>query len=415
MTLVEFFDRIPVENIISSLALKPDKVVFVSPDSRKVIRAVPIYQKILEGRGIYLEMRVKSVMKNDLEGITEALYGIISDDDEEYVIDISGGDESALVAFGIVLGNTDKKIAAFRINAISRRGVWFDMRMAADGKRKIERTIIDFSESSQVYLTVHENVLLHGGKIYGESVTFGRDDPVCEDIDKLWQICRRSCGEWNSKINRLSAAVGSYSGEQGTYSLSEDDVGRKDGVDRALWQSFVDDGFVTVDANRSGRGLLVFTYKNKPVQDCLTQAGSLFEYYTYKTALACERDGVPVFDSATTGIILGWNEDVDTTRNEIDVMLMCGVIPVFISCKNGDVKTDELYKLATVAEKFGSSYARCALAATIYFDSADKAYNGDAAVSTLRGRADNMNVRVIGSIHRMEEQDFANALVNLTK
>ena len=41
------------------------------------------------------------------------------------------------------------------------------------------------------------------------------------------------------------------------------------------------------------------------------------------------------------------------TKNEIDVMLMRGVVPVFVSCKNGAVKMDELYKLDTVAQRFG--------------------------------------------------------------
>ena len=151
------------------------------------------------------------------------------------------------------------------------------------------------------------------------------------------------------------------------------------------------------------------------LQDCLTKAGSLFEYYTYKTALQCERNGVPVYDSVTTGIILGWNEDIDSTRNEIDVMLMAGMIPVFVSCKNGDVETDELYKLNTVAKKFGVEYAKCALAATAFFDPEDRAYSGDAASANIKGRADDMNVRVIGAINRMSEKDFSEAMANLIR
>ena len=79
MTLIELFDKTPVENILGSLALKPDKVVFITPESRKAIRALPNYQKILNGRGLYPEMRVKSIAKNDLETIVAALYEIISD------------------------------------------------------------------------------------------------------------------------------------------------------------------------------------------------------------------------------------------------------------------------------------------------------------------------------------------------
>ncbi|MGN1345992.1 MAG: hypothetical protein ACI4V1_04350, partial [Eubacteriales bacterium] len=395
MTLIEFFSMTPVENLLSALALRPDKIVYVSPESRKVIRAIPIYQKILEGRGIFTEMRVKSISKNDLEAVVAALYDILSDPSDDYVIDISGGDEGALVAFGIVLGGTSLRVSAFRMNAVSRRGVWF--RFLDDGRRKIERTVLDFSGRSQVCLNVRENVLLHGGRIYSESCVFSREDPVCEDIEKLWAICRRDCAGWNAKINRFSASVRSFAGEQGLYSLPDDVLGRKGGVDRELWQSLVGGGFLLIDETASYNGVTLFRYKNKPVQDCLTKAGSLFEYYTYKTALECEQNGEPVFDSVATGVVLGWKDDANSTRNEIDVMLMAGLTPVFLSCKNGEVGTDELYKLNTVAEKFGAGRARCALAVTSFFDPQDRSYGGDAAVGSMKGRADDMKIRILGS------------------
>ncbi len=415
MTLIELFDRTPVENIAGSLALKPDKVVFITSESRKAIRAIPLYQKILTGRGIHAEMRVKSISKNDLEAIVAALYDIISDPSDDYVIDISGGDESALVALGIVLGSTDLRVSAFRMNIVSRRGIWFEIRSDETGRRKITRTVMDYSGNSQVFLTVQENIFLHGGRIYGESYTFAKDDPVCRDLDELWELCRKDCSGWNAKINRFSAAAGLYAAEKNLYSVAKDDIGRKGGVDRDLWNICVRKGYIDIDEKRSTRDVTVFRYKSKPMQDCLTKAGSLFEYYTYKTALQCERDGRPVYDCATTGIILGWNDDVDTTRNEIDVMMMAGMLPVFVSCKNGSVETDELYKLNTVAKKFGSGYAKCALAATAFFDPEDRAYSGDAASANIRGRADDMNVRVIGAINRMSEKELSAALANLIR
>lgn len=415
MTLIELFDRTPVENIAGSLALKPDKVVFITSESRKAIRAVPLYQKILIGRGIYLEMRVKSISKNDLEAIVAALYDIMSDSSDDYVIDIAGGDESALVALGIVLGSTDLRVSAFRMNIVSRRGIWFEMKTDENGKRKIHRTVVDYSGNSQVFLTVQENIFLHGGRIYGESYTFAKDDPVCRDIDELWELCRKDCSGWNAKINRFSAAAALYLAEKNLYSVAKDDIGRKGGVDRNLWDTCIKNGYIDMDEKRSTRDLMVFRYKNKPIQDCLTKAGSLFEYYTYKTALQCEQDGRPVYDCVTTGIILGWNDDVDTTRNEIDVMMMAGMLPVFVSCKNGSVETDELYKLNTVAKKFGSGYAKCALAVTAFFDPEDHAYSGDAASANIKGRADDMNVRVIGAINRKSEQELSDALANLIR
>ena len=45
-------------------------------------------------------------------------------------------------------------------------------------------------------------------------------------------------------------------------------------------------------------------------------------------------------------------------KNEIDVMLLEGFCPVFISCKNGKVDQMALYELDTVAKRFGGKYAK---------------------------------------------------------
>ncbi|MBQ3004644.1 MAG: hypothetical protein IJD88_01815 [Clostridia bacterium] len=67
-----------------------------------------------------------------------------------------------------------------------------------------------------------------------------------------------------------------------------------------------------------------------------------------------------------TGVVIDWDgklhdentEKVLDTENEIDVLMMHGVIPVFVSCKSSSVDSNELYKLNTIAEKFGGPYAK---------------------------------------------------------
>lgn len=64
------------------------------------------------------------------------------------------------------------------------------------------------------------------------------------------------------------------------------------------------------------------------------------------------------------GMIYDPMDRIPETRNEIDVVLMHGTTPLFISCKNGYIGDDELYKLHTVASRFGGPYARKMLIAT---------------------------------------------------
>ena len=147
--------------------------------------------------------------------------------------------------------------------------------------------------------------------------------------------------------------------------------------------------------------------------ECLTKAGSLLEYYTYKTVLSVKRDGEYVYDDAEVGVVIAWDDDVNGTRNEIDCMVMGGVIPVFISCKNGNVETDELYKLDAVADRFGHEYAKTALASTVFFDEDHPSYDGDMALMNLKNRADDMGIRLLSKLHQTTEEKFAKQLKSL--
>ncbi len=410
MTLIELFDKTPVENIITTLAFKPDSVIYVGSDQRKIYREIELYKAILRGRGIKSDLRVMGVNKNNLDGIVRKLYDIISDPEEDYIVDFSGGDESSLLALGMVLGDPKlmaKHIYSFRINAISRRGSMFEAVCDENGERRIERQIYDFSDRTQVYLTAEENILLHGGRVFSRGVKICRDDPVFADIETMWEMCRRDPIAWNSDINKFSAEATLYTLDGGFYHISRDSIGDSpDQVKSDLWESFVKHGLVAVDKKKSTKTGIIFSFKNKIVTECLSKSGSVLEYYTFKNALEAEVDGFPIFDDVEVGIVIGWDDDDYGTRNEIDVMLMHGVVPVFLSCKNGDVKSDELYKLETVAEKFGGDYSGKALVSTAFFDPNSRAYDGEKAASNFRDRANDMGVRLISNVHKRDEMSF---------
>jgi len=97
-------------------------------------------------------------------------------------------------------------------------------------------------------------------------------------------------------------------------------------------------------------------------------------------------------------------------ENEIDILLMHGVVPIFISCKNGiKVEPEELYKLQTVARRFGGPYSRTVLIAPVVGDN-DYTLN-------LCNRAKEMGVHVIGgaAIRQADDDQLREWLSNLWK
>ena len=189
----------------------------------------------------------------------------------------------------------------------------------------------------------------------------------------------------------------------------------RNSVDRDLWDKFVDAGLVIIDEKLSRDDLIVFRYKNKIVDECLNKSGSTLEYYTYLCGLESEEDGKTLCDDAQLSVVIDWDTEDGGTTNEIDCIFMRGLVPVFVSCKNGDVKSDELYKLDAVSDKFGAGYARSALVSTVYFDPEARSYDGDRAVKTLSERADDMHIRLLSKMHTVSENEFKKYISKLVK
>ena len=143
----------------------------------------------------------------------------------------------------------------------------------------------------------------------------------------------------------------------------------------------------------------------------LTTAGTILDLSTYAAARKIEsKNGEPCYTDAMTGVFIDWDavvheeddREVDT-QNEIDVVLMKGLIPVFVSCKNGAVEEEELYKLNTVAERFGSKFARKVLVGTTLG-------RGGRSKRYLLERAEDMGIKVIEGVHEMPREEFARQL-----
>ena len=160
---------------------------------------------------------------------------------------------------------------------------------------------------------------------------------------------------------------------------------------------------------------VTISYKNEQVKKCLTKAGQALEMKIYVTAKdILDKDGTPVYDDALNGVVIDWDgefhdesvEDEYDTENEIDIMLMHDIVPVFISCKNGIVTADELYKLNTVAERFGGQYSKKVLVATSISDFGEQGMY-------LRQRAKDMNIKLIEGVQDIDDVELEKKLRNI--
>ena len=353
------------------------------------------------------------VIKNSINDSVSKIEECVNDGGE-WGIDVVGGSEMLLLSAGIVYGKHDN-ITLFRVDPVSGAAGFID-KSVTDSLDPLVFTsqMRKYPKKLRLENTVEENVLLHGGavgKYTGSGAFVYTDDFLC-DIEKLWKLCaagprgyvhKRSAPQtWNS----FSVAVAGM-----------EKLGRREQAELLKRKykvcTYLEElkhlGLVSYEKNSDG-SLYAFAYKNSQVRECIVYAGNLLEQRVY---LTCRRFLGHGLCDVKTGVTIEWNQrrmgantsDNVGTENEIDVLAMRGALPVFISCKNGRFESEELYKLYSVAERFGTRYAKKILVATD-LEHAVEARNAE----YLKARATEMNIEIIDNVHRMSDTEFEKVL-----
>ncbi len=403
MTIIEFYDKTAVENIASTLLCSPDKVIFVGDNEKRINRSIDTYKSLAADRGIEVEFIPRKISRNNLKNCINVLSDIVENNDN-CVFDIQGGEETYLVALGAVFEKYGNRIQIHRFNINTNSLVDCD----ADG---------EVCKTSAIKFSVDENVRIYGGRIIGsdeiEAGMFDWDfnNEFEKDIELMWMLCTKNTGRWNNQIGCISKLCA----ESRLASSLEFDASMEIVTTLMKKNNVYVNQFLSLLRELEKYGLIrnlfyndnvvSFAFKNEQVKRCLTIAGRLLEVFVAVNARrSTDKNGSLLYNDVRTGVYIDWDSVVAPdfsadVANEIDVMLMKGLTPVFISCKNGRFDVDELYKLSVVAERFGGKYARKVIvAAESIEDSAKGKY--------LKARATDMGIRFIDDIDRMSQAEI---------
>lgn len=403
MTYIEFFDKIASENISACLTYTPDRVIYIGDSKKQMNKHMAYYRRVFADRGVNIDFSCRTVSKSNLESAVKVLTDLVEEYDD-CVFDITGGEEILTLALGVVYAqNPGKNIQIHKFNL--RNNTLYDC--DKDGVT-VYRDTPTLSVVEQV--RIYGGDVLWGGLMEEKTCRWDLSGDFLGDIETMWQICRENVRKWNTQIGVLDAVckVGQ---------ISEDGLSAStdiSSVDTQLAQYRTDYRVirsVLVPLLRAGLltgyeedGFTVsVSFKNMQIRKCLTKAGLALELKIYAEALALTDDsGEKLYDDAVNGVVIDWDGEGDDefgTENEVDILLMHDMVPVFISCKNGYVTTDELYKLNTVAERFGGGYGKKILVATALETMGD-------AANYLRRRAKDMNIRLIDDLQDLSEEDL---------
>ncbi len=399
MTVIEFFDReSAVENIASTLVCEPEKVVFIGCNAKRMKRSIENYKAVVDARGINIDFSYISVSRNNLEAIISAIEKVVSEN-ANCRIDISGGDELFLVAVGTVLEKYKDKVEIHR----------FDINNNTVRDCDSDGCVL---KTAPINLGIDENIRIYGGRvIYNEekansTYKWNFTDEFKSDIKAMWDICRKDVRMWNARTNVIAKYCNRYLDEASLHlSVKSDEMNDEQYIPKDFFLALEKCGVIK---NLEVGSRLAFDFKNKDIVKCLTKAGQLLELIIAVTAMELNDDGNSLYNGVETGVYIDWDGVVSTdsrvdVENEMDVILMKGMIPVFVSCKNGAVDSDELYKLAVVSERFGGKYVRKVLATTQLDEMGYKA-------EYIRARAKDMGIRVVEDLDAMSEKELCDTV-----
>lgn len=360
---IEFFVRDPIENLITCLNFKMDKVIYFGHSDLMTAERQKTTETVLKERCGVKQVEFHVLSQRNLYSVLERLTTVLQrEKDHNCFFDLTGGEELIAVAAGMLAREYQFPLHLYDVES---------GRLHMLNKREVP-AIEDLVEQRKVQLTLDDIIGFRGGRISYKHQKMSKsnldDVKFRADVESMWEIAKDVPAKWNDMSAVLKDCT-KY--EQDRLSVSVGMNKLKSMVqkhnDLASVQEFIHymqmlkDRGILEQLQVTG-DLIQYRYPSETMRECLLDAGCLLELRTYYN-----RKDTGVYSDCRVGVHIDWDGvfegDGQDVENEIDVMLLEGNVPVFISCKNGKVDQMALYELHTVAMRFGGKYVRKELVA----------------------------------------------------
>lgn len=350
-TLIELYDERAIENILAPDMFRPRRIIYLCPgdivqDHNRQAKLKAFFRR----RGWDPELIFTEVSLFKADRILGQLLSIR----EKYpncALDVTGGSDAALFAAGMFTAQTGAPAFTY-----SRKK-----------KRFYNISGADFADDLPCTLSysVEEFFLMAGGTLLSGRVNNAILSDYLRDFDPFFACFLRFRRDWPDIISYIQKISPAEHGQtpplsiQGKYSV-KGEHGSKNHANEEALKAFEQIGFIEDLAIVPGESVS-FRFRDKTVRAWLRDVGSVLELYAYK---ACIDTGI--FNDVISSAVVRWDDTLGhgSVSNEIDVMAARGVIPLFISCKTSDVKTEALNELAILRDRFGGKGAKAAIVTT---------------------------------------------------
>ena len=344
-TLIELYDERPMDNVLATETFRPQETIFVCPPKVAEDRALQeTLRQYFRHRDVPVKLAFVPVSLLNAEKVEKTLRQVIRDH-PDCAMDISGGTDAALYAAGAV----SQDIPVF---TYSRKTNTFYEIHNAEFARNLP---------CKVRLDVASCFLMAGGRLLP-----GREDNAKLEkyenlIDALFDVYRQYRDVWNRQVNylqRISVGTGGDLKAAGPWTVKADNHQVTADADllRALEKAEL------IRDLELGREEVSFSFRDTVTRFWLRDVGSALELQVWR---ACRAAGC--FDDVVLSAVVDWQvpDPQAAVTNEIDVAAVRGVIPLFISCKATEIRTEALNELAILRDRFGGKGSRAMIVTSV--------------------------------------------------
>ncbi len=378
--LIEFYSEKTPENLISILNEQFASVFFLYSTQSYIpsLRRKNALSELVR-RTLGFDANFCEVKSRKLSDALEALNALMKEN-TEYLIDITGGDESFIAAAGIFCEQNQGRVTLHQYDVSTAEKLFS---YPANGKD---------ANFFPHYVSVPYLLSLNGSiPLSVPSYSFSKGSLKAE-ILRLWNIAKQHPKEWN----RFCA-------------LSRDDKGKSQSITKKVITPGIDANSyyrissrlksigVLSDEKKThfkGRDYMEFSLNVPPEARFLyDKAGNVLEMFC--ALCAHESD---LFHDIRVGVMMDWDGKLSQNRsadpyNEVDLIFMRENLPIVGSCKNTTPKNDHLYEIMIMAKHYGGFYSTPAL------------FSSGKATESVRKRAEEMGIVLIDGIrHKTPEE-----------
>ena len=350
-TLIELYDERAIENVLAADMFRPQRVIFLCPaevaQSRKRQEQIGDF---FHHRGWDPELIFVEASLYKVDRILRQLL-TIGEKYPDCALDITGGSDAELFAAGMFAAKAN--VSAFTYSRKKNR--FYNISGA------------EFADDlpCDILYSVEDFFLMAGGTLLPGRVDNAILRKYLKDMDPFFGCFLKHRREWTDIITYIQRISPAEYGRlppmsvQGKYIVKGERGGRISAKEEAL-RAFEDIGFVNNLNIVSGESVS-FRFRDANTRSWLRDVGSVLELYVYKACLDAH-----IFNDIISSAVVRWDEVLGhaSVINEIDVMATRGVVPLFISCKVSDIKTEALNELAILRDRFGGKGAKAAIVST---------------------------------------------------